>query len=102
MIVHTELKLKGIEDRQLFHENVSCGDSVFGSAVSVVPVVGLFRSSAAPVTVLSGQKYYPCRLYYYYYYQFTVENSIYYSFDISYQMEVIEYFKSALSMRLEL
>ena len=93
MIVHTELKLKGIEDRQLFHENVSCGDSVFGSAVSVVPVVGLFRL---------GQKYYPCGLYYYYYYQFPVENSIYNSFDISYQMEVIEYFKSALSMRLEL
>ena len=65
MIVHTELKLKGIEDRQLFHENVSCGDSVFGSAVSVVPVVGLFRSSADPDTVLSGQQYYPGGLYYY-------------------------------------
>ena len=34
--------------------------------------------------------------------QFPVENLIYNSFDISYQMEVIEYFKSALSMRLEL
>ena len=101
MIAHTKLKLKGIEDRQLFHENVSCGDSVFGSAVFVVPVVGLLCSSADPVIVLSGQKDYPCGLYYYYY-QFPVENSIYNSFDISYQMEVIEYFKSALCMRLEL
>ena len=106
MIMHTKLKLKGIEDRQLFHKNVSNGDSVFGSAVCVMPVVGLLCSSADSVIVLSGQKYYPCGLYYYYYdyyyYQFPVENSIYNSFDISYQMEVIEYFKSALSMRLEL